>query len=462
MKNVDTKHSEYQERYPDWEAIEHAMEGQREIHEQGTKILPRLSGQTDDEYKSYKQAALWFNATARTIDGLTGMLFLKPPVIEQTGMDAIVDDITMSGLSLHQFAEIVAEQAVALGRCGVLVDYPPLDVGAITLADAQQLGARPYATMYTAESIINWKIGRINNKQSLNLVVLEEESEIAIDEFKHETVEQWRVLDLENGAYRQRVFQKDKRGEFQIISEIYPQMNGKTMSFIPFEFIGIRDNTPCVDKPAILDLVDVNYSHYRTMAQLENGRAFTGSPQAWVAGVHLEAGTKLSIGSTNAWVFPDPQSSANYLEFTGKGLEELRIALAEKEAMMAMLGARMLAPEKKAAEAAQTASIHRAGENSVLASISQSISIGLTHILEWLRDWSGGNGNVKITLNREFMPQSMTAQDLQALVTSWQSGAISHLSLFELLKKGDIIANERNFDDEKELITMNPVGGALL
>ena len=461
--SVDTKHKEYTENYEAWERCEHAAEGQDEIHEYGVKYLPRLSGQNDDEYFAYKQRALYYNATARTIDGLTGMLFMKPETIEApAAMDSIIADVTMGGLSLHQFAEVISEEVITIGRCGVLVDYPPI-VNAVTLAQAQAQGARPYATMYDAESIINWKTGRINNVEQLTLVVLEEENEIPVDEFESKCEPQWRVLDLVNGAYRQRVFRKDKRGEFILVEEIFPQINGRVINKIPFEFFGVRDNSPCVDKPPLLDLVDVNLSHYRTTADYEHGLHFTGLPTPVVTGYYSDdKSASLRIGSGTAWLLPDPQSKAFYLEFTGQGLGELREALRSKEAMMATLGARILAPEKRAAEAAQTANIHRSSENSVLASIAQSISVGLTHVMEWLRDWSNVTGDVKVELNRDFIPNSMTAQDVDSLVKSWQSGAISHETLFENLVAGDIIAQKVSFDDEMERIATRPATGGLM
>jgi hypothetical protein len=460
--SVDTKHSEYHEYYEIWERCEHAAEGQDEIHEYGVKYLPRLSGQNDAEYFAYKQRALYYNATARTVDGLTGMLFMKPETIEApAAMDSIIADVTMGGLSLHQFAEIIAEEVITIGRVGVLIDYPPI-VNAVTLAQAQAQGARPYATMYDAESIINWKTGRINNVEQLTLVVLEEENEIPVDEFESKCEPQWRVLDLVNGAYRQRVFRKDKRGEFILVEEIYPQINGRVINKIPFEFFGVRDNTPCVDKPPLLDLVDVNLSHYRTTADYEHGLHFTGLPTPVVTGYYSDdKSASLRIGSGTAWLLPDPQSKAFYLEFTGQGLGELREALRSKEAMMATLGARILAPEKRAAEAAQTANIHRSSENSVLASIAQSISVGLTHVMEWLRDWSNITGDVKVDLNRDFIPNSMTAQDVDVLVKSWQAGAISANVLFENLVAGDIISQETSFDDEQERIKSNPAGSMM-
>ena len=461
--SVDTKNSEYNKYYETWERCEHAAQGQDEIHEYGVKFLPRLSGQTDQEYYAYKQRALYFNATARTIDGLTGMLFMKPETIEApAAMDSIIADVTTSGLSLHQFAEMVAEHVITIGRCGVLVDYPSI-TSAITLAQAQAQGSRPYATLYDAESIINWKTGRINNVQHLTLVVLEEEYEIEGDEFESKCEPQWRVLDLIEGFYRQRLFRKDKKGAFVLTEELYPQTNGALLTKIPFEFFGVRDNSPSIDKPPLLDLIDVNLSHYRTTADYEHGLHFTGLPTPVVTGYYSDdQSAQLKIGSGTAWLLPDPQSKAFYLEFTGQGLGELREALRAKETMMAVLGARILAPEKRAAEAAQTASIHRSSENSVLASIAQSISIGLTNVMVLLRDWSGTAGDVSVELNRDFIPNSMSAQDVDSLVKSWQSGAISHQTLFSNLVSGDVIAQDISFDDEMERIAAMPAHSGLI
>jgi hypothetical protein len=207
----------------------------------------------------------------------------------------------------------------------------------------------------------------------------------------------------------------------------------------------------------------VNLSHYRTTADYEHGLHFTGLPTPVVTGYYSDdKSASLRIGSGTAWLLPDVQSKAFYLEFTGQGLGELREALRSKEAMMATLGARILAPEKRAAESAQTANIHRSSENSVLASIAQSISIGLTHVMEYLRDWSNITGDVKVELNRDFIPNSMTAQDLDSLVKAWQSGSISHQTLFDNLVAGDIIMQDVSFDDEMERIAVMPAGGGML
>jgi hypothetical protein len=119
---------------------------------------------------------------------------------------------------------------------------------------------------------------------------------------------------------------------------------------------------------------------------------------------------------------------------------------------MAILGARLLSSEKKATETAQTAQIHRAGESSILASIAQTISIGLSEALSIFSEWAGVDGEAEIELNDDFIPQGLDPQQLTALVGAWNSGAISLATLFENLQAGEIIAQDITYEEEQARI----------
>jgi hypothetical protein len=178
-----------------------------------------------------------------------------------------------------------------------------------------------------------------------------------------------------------------------------------------------------------------------------------------------DKGEKLYIGSQSAWVFPDPSAKASYLEFTGQGLTALENNLVRKEMQMAILGARMLEVQKRGVESADTASIHRKGEESILSSIAQVISMGMTRALSWFAQWAGSDSNVNFEINRDFYPVEMTPQELTALIAAWQSGGISKQVLFDNLKQGEIISSEVTFEEEEARISNNqptitaPAGG---
>jgi len=116
----NTTNSEYDEYYPLWETVEHCLEGEDEVHEEGEKYLPRLSGQTNQEYASYVMRTPFYNATARTRDGLLGMIFRKAPTVTPTaGMEAILADITLDNTTIEELAERITAELLGVGRMGI-------------------------------------------------------------------------------------------------------------------------------------------------------------------------------------------------------------------------------------------------------------------------------------------------------------------------------------------------------
>lgn len=449
---VNSRHPEYERMVERWARCRTASDGQDAVHAAGEAHLPKLKEQTAEDYKAYVQRATFFNATWRTISGLKGMLFRKPPKVEAPGKaKEMLDDVTMSGVPVHQFLEETCEETLKIGRVGILVDYPTAQAGMTTMADAKAANLRPMMQLYIAEAIINWRVGRVNNISALTMVVLEECEMVEVDAFKAREEKRWRVLDLEGGKYRVRMFMLDKdQKEVQIGPDAYPLMNNAPLDFIPFTFIGPDDSTPQVDEPPLIDLVNVNLSHYRSTADLEHGAHFTGLPTPWVAGHVPEKPTdKLYIGSQAAWVFKNENAKVGYLEFTGQGLEALRNLCQDKEKHMAVLGARMLEQQKRAAETADSQAQHRKGEESSLACAAQSISLGFKKALEWFSQWAGSDGPCEVALNRDFYPQAMTSQMLTALVGALQMGSISPETFFDNLQKGEIIAHDRTFEEEQ-------------
>jgi hypothetical protein len=323
--------------------------------------------------------------------------------------------------------------------------------------------------IYPAESIINWRMRKVDNEYVLTLVVLVEQHADAKDEFEDVTETRYRVLDLipATGAYRVRVFKVEqdadgKERDVQIGEDQFPMLAGKNLKRIPLWILGTDDLSPDCDAPPLIDVVDMNLSHYRTSADYEHGCHFTGCPTPVVSGYTPENGPngeppdKLYIGSGTAWVFPNADAKATFLEFTGQGLSALEKNLERKEAQLAILGARMLEVQKRAAEAAETAGIHRAGENSVLSSTAQTLSLGLKNALIQFCAWAGAAGDVVFDLNRDFFPVAMDPETLLALTNALQSGSISFETYFAQLQAGEVVAATRTADEEKAAIAANP------
>lgn len=417
----------------------------------GRVYIPRLNGLQDHEYYSYVDGACLFNATSRTVDALVGMIMAKPAEIKLPAqLEAYQDDITLSACPLREFVQQVIVEEISITRVGILVDYPAVNPAGLSRAAAEQMNLRPFLRHYTGETIINWRSSAVNGANVLTLVVLAENIEVpGDDEFSTNSEVRYRVLDLTEQGYRVRIL--NEKGE--LLSEAFPLMNGAAMTFIPFAIVG----GPAIRKPVLLELCDTNIKHYRNSAQFERGLGFT-SPVPVVTGVSLEPGQVLSIGSTNAWVFSDPAADAKYMEFSGQGLQPPAEAMKEKQQLMAILGARMLTDEKRAAEAEQTVSMRTASERSVLAATAGDVADAMRQCLRWMAQWAGANPDaVNFTLNVDYGAQRMNAQMLTALVGAWQTGAIPLQVLFTNLQRGEVAAADMEFDTfEAQLSDQGP------
>lgn len=437
-----------------WKKCRDAAEGQDAVHKAGTAYLPALTGQDAKAYAAFKSRTPFFNATQRTIDGLVGMVYRKyPTTTAPDAMAEILADLTLEGESADLVSKEFLHEVVTVGRVGALVEYPRMEMGPPTLAQASAMNLRPYVVEYKAEQIENWRMERVNNKNQPVMVKLRE-TVTEWDGYESGEIDQIRYLILEEGQYIQRLYRKPENGQewAQWGPDIVPLRRGQPLDFIPFICFGPNELSLEVDKPPIMDLVEMNLSHYRTCADYENGAHFCGVPTPMLAGFQFdEKDSTVALGG-NAIVSAAPDAKWGFLEFTGQGLTSLKDLKTEKEAQMAALGSRMLAAEKKQAEAAETVQLRHAGEGAVLSSMAKTVSEGMTMLLQIVADWQGIAGEIDFELNSDFFDQQMSPQELTALFQVMQGGGMSKQTFFWNLKRGERVPDNVDYEDEQTMI----------
>lgn len=435
---VNAKHPEYSKNLTKWQLMRDALAG--EVAKE--KYVPKLSDQEAEEYSAYVGRAEFYNATARTQVALTGLLFAKPPKVElPEALKTIGENISLDDDTLEALAKNIANECLSVGRCGVLVDLPSVEKADYSKLEAERLNLRAYATLYKAENIINWKTTKINGSNVTSLVVLAETyAEPTQDEFVDNIKTRYRVLDLHEGYYRQRVFSETKAGNFEVVSEIYPSANERKLEYLPFTFFNVNDLKTAVEKPPLLDLAKVNISHFRSEVDLEHGTHFTALPTPYVTGYQGESSEKLKIGSTAVWVINDPSAKVGFLEFSGAGLSTLENRIAVKEKRMSILGARLLLDEKKTAEATETLQMRKSGENAVLTSVASTISEGIVSFLKDIAFFENIAGeNLIYEINTDYNLTMIEPQLLAQIIAGIQSGDIPNEVLYDALLKGELM-----------------------
>lgn len=438
---------------PKWKKCRDVVQGEDSVKLFRELYLPRPSGMDDEDYKGYITRSQFFNATGRTLDGLAGMLGRKPAFVSvPKGLEFYLQNVDGKGHSFNQFVSATERDSLLTGWGGILIDMPKTD-GVRSQRDFEESGLYAYMTFYRAEMIANFHYETKGRFRLLKYVILKEMIEVPTTDYATELKEYRRVCEIDDdGYYRQTLYDDNSR----IIEQIYPtDRNGKKFTSIPFSFTSINEFP---EEPMLLDLVNLNLSHYRKSADYENGLHWTGVPTPWSQGADApteiingeEVAKPLKLGGSVVLNLP-AGASMHYLEFSGSGCSQLSSAMQADEEKMAILGARIISAEKKGVESAETAKIHRAGENSVLAEFAINMSIIFSKMLKLYLEWSVGKefpvNEITVAINTDFDVSTMNSQQITALVSLWQQGGIAKRDLFNNLKDGEILSADRDFDE---------------
>lgn len=457
---VSNCHDLYNKRKRQWEVIRDCIEGEDAIKGKGEVYLPRAKGYDKKRYEAFKLRAEWVNFTRRVLTGLHGLVFRKRPTFTYPKeLQFIVDNCDRKGTSLYRFASDTFKDSLPVTHGGLLVDMPKSN--ALTVLEAEQQKIFPYIKYYSAETIINWKTDIIDGVEQLSLLVLQEEyeAENQADEFAHDKKIQYRVLDISNGVYRQRLFRPmDKQNEYDI-QEIPINIQGEAQTTIPFFFL--FEQEPGV--PFMLDLARANISHYRKSADYENGVHLTTIPTAYVTGHEqgvYEDDTKEEVGlGEDVFLFiPEADAKVGTLCFAGEGLSHSEKALEVSASNMAILGSRLVVAEKGTSESADSAKIHRAGENASLADLANMVADAFTKALKTIAKWQGIEGEINFELCTDYDTLAFDANALNSIANLSRENKMPLPYVFDILKNGEYTPVSATLEEYATLLDMEANG----
>jgi hypothetical protein len=450
----------YEEKTHQWSLVRDCVDGEISIKRAEVKYLPKLSGQSDSDYAAYKDRPKFFDGTSRTAEGLHGHIFAKAPVQNGETSDAfkeLLKNVDASGTVIDQFSSNITWDAIQTAWGGILVDHTTVQEG----TSKAESKARAYLKWYKAEDIIRWRYSVVNGISKLALVVLREDQEEdnPKDEFDIIVTEAYRVLSFdETGNYIQRLFRKTEDAETGFVADepIYAQIDGKRINEIPF--FTCPGEIP--EKSMLLGMAFENIGHYQKSADLENGLHYTGVPTPIAVNMQTPKDEKgnpvpVKLGASEFQFFfggAGQNVDVKYLEFTGQGLEQLRLALNDSLDRMAKLGIQAIGAEKKAVETAEVASIHRSAENGLLGAFAQSMSDKITQAVRFMAKWNNIDetevDNWSYELNNNFDHKDISNQILQIMHTARMSGELPRSAWFAFLKKNGMLPEEiKTLDD---------------
>ena len=445
--NVDVKHPDYVTMEESWGQMYDVCISEKHIHAKGEVYLPRLDEMTDAQYAAYTKRAEFPMFTKHALDSFVGMSMRKDLMIEGIPNDhPFFKNVDGKGTTIGAYTNRLVREFLQYRRCGTLIEMPLADpLQSVAEAEANNVNVR--LAFYNYASIINWKTSTKNNVNVLTLVVLKENTDVSEDEFSHTYEDQYRVLRLESdGIYRQHLY----NASGQKVNTIVPLMNNAPLKHIPFTIHG----GPKVSAPIMLPIAEQNIHWYIKDADYQHGLHYTALPTPYVVGVEpKDEFAPKTIGPQKLWFLPQG-ASCGMLEFTGAGLSEVKNSIDSTMQNITVLSSQILVPKSAYDETATAASIRSSSETASLSSLVEDLSEELTAIIVFASKW--GRFFVKgasVVINSDFMPLTLSGADVSAYVSAVLKEGFSKRTLFDLLKKGEIIEGNRRFEDEMKDIT---------
>ena len=456
---------ELNEILPRWGRIRDCIDGHYAIKAGETTYLamPDPSNQSEknlENYRSYLNRAVFFNATGQTQDVLTNQIFYRAPVIEvpkDPSYQQLVINVDGTRTSIVQQARDVVRDTIGYGRAGLLTDYPFNPDGSAIPIQKEQLGdIRPTITNYRPWQIRNWLTQQFGAIHVLTSLILEEEYMLPQEmPFAHISAKQYRVYELIGGVVYGSIYRESVQSYEQTVNRVLLRnRNGDPLRSIPFCWVGSDRNNEHMDKPPLYDLSVLNLGHFVNSADCELSSFRVGNPQLVLTGLdegwlnrNLEKSIKM--GPDKALSLPvnaDAKLIAGDPNMLPKDLMD------QKEMQMQAMNAKFV--EKRAVQRTATeADIDVSSENSLLGAISRNVSQAykkalVEHVGEFLgRDIKKLEEEIKFELNTDFTLGDITPAERQQLVLEVKEGIVSRSEARAILRKSGIV-----FMEDKEAL----------
>lgn len=445
------------------------------LRHQAEKYLPRpnptdVSEDNRKRYEAYVKRAVWYNFTSRTLDGLVGQIFLRPPVSTIPDQLSVLEtNADGEGLTLEQLAKRCTQSVTAYGRAGLLTDFPQTE-GSLTPDQIAEDNIQPVMRHYYPWQIRNWATIQRGAKRVLSLVVLEEIHMVEDDDFALREEVSFRVLRLDPKTFVYTVEiwgceDSEKRENATRTGVPITPLDSKGKSFdeIPFTFIGSEANDIWPDRPPLYDLASLNIAHYRNSADYEESCFLVGQPTPVIAGVtqnwvenvlkgSIQLGSRGSISLPEGGTATLLQAAPNQMPLE---------AMKAKEEQALSLGAKLVQASKKVVRTATEVMVDTTSETSTLHNVAKNVSAAIEANLTWACAFAGADdAEIEYQLNTEFELTRMNANDRLAIVKLWQSGAIAFVEMRDVLR----VDGTASLDDEAamEMISKEQAAAAVL
>ena len=433
---VSSRHPDYSIYKPYWDIVRDSFEGERVIKSKTFEYLPPTQGMRQDGlaegqrgYQSYKDVYIergrypfYFN---NSIKDAVSAMHQKPAEIElPPELEFLRQTATPEGESIQAVLRKMTEYQLIYGRCGLLMDAPPIP----------SLSTQPYLVIYDPASITNW---------GPDFIILREDIMEEVD-FEWTTTEYYRVLRLrptQNGdVYEQALV---REGVLPGPEDYFsPTIRGRVWNELPFVFVNANDITSSPEIPPLMPFAELCLSIYKDEADYGLHRHLQS--QDTLVLTEGETGTgQMSLFEQNAqelgdiatgagkYIYGPHGFEADYIGVKAEGLDAQRSAIQDARKEAEALGGFLLSSDEEGDRASGEAlRIRVATKRTSLQSVSLTAGLALYEMLKKAGRAIGISDDIlndperlSVTPNTDFTSDHIDPQQLDFLMSAKQKGA---------------------------------------
>jgi hypothetical protein len=423
-----------------WSVMAAVTRGTNYIRDLSETYLPQEPREDTDAYTTRVDRSVLSPYTSRLIETAAGAILRKPIHVEgDPYWLELIQNIDGLGSSINEYARRALVSSLTYGHSAILVDYPA-STGALNLAEERALGRRPYFVHIDAPQIWGWRKESGTNR--LLQVRIHDYDVRPINDFGEEQVEQMRVI--YPGRYDlytlgQEVVEFTATGDYSL-----PE--------IPLVPIYSNRRGLLISQPPLLDIANLNITHYQRQADLIHALHIAAMPTLVLEGWDDTTGS--ATMGVNYAIAMQPGNKAYYVQADATSFDAQMAELESLASQMSTLGVTKLFGQKFVAESAEAKRIDQAQSNSVLSIISQELESALNQAFKYAAQYVGLEPP-EITIDRDFDYYRLIGQDVSVIAQLNQAGKISDALLLEILRRGEILPDNINIEDEAEAAAMD-------
>ena len=432
------------------EPVRDIIKGGAHMRSRGKVYLPKFPVESAEDYKARKDSTWLFNGVKKARDDISGRVFEKPVVLaDQEGqLFEWCQNIDLEGRDLSNFAADVFK--ASLGGPGIsfiMADAPPRSE-AVTRGQADAMGLRPYLVGLSLEQVVGWKWELANNAPVLTQFrIMEEVEDETRDEYSDDTVQQIRVLSLEDGRVIVRLFRKNDKDKWvqhgddmpTDFPQIYvaPVYTGRTGFFTA--------------EPPLAEIAELNLAHWRVQSDKSNCLHKSLSPLLFMKQMaDLGDGGDVVVNSAGfGFTASSDNADMKWVEITGAGIEAGSNELEEIKDQMKQMGLQLIS-ERIGVSTATGDSIDEGKTVTRIRMWADDLKDSIEIALGWMAEIGGIEADTEVVVSKDFgVLGNLPMSDVKDM---YLSSVISKETYIKEAQRRGVLDESVNPDDEGERV----------